>query len=94
VRGLFRLLWRKELVFIADGRECMSLVGYKGAVLSLFLYNIIGSCPDRFIPSGCEFLKYADALVVYMAHKLFNVARGLVKTADTSLNVFFSSMKT
>jgi ribonuclease HI len=35
----------------------MTLVGYKGrpqgSVLSPFLNNIIGSCADRFIPSGC-----------------------------------------
>jgi hypothetical protein len=30
VRLLFLLLWRKELVFFAGGRECMTLVGYKG----------------------------------------------------------------
>jgi hypothetical protein len=70
------------LVFFAGGQDCMTLVGYKGlpqgSVLSPFLYNIIGSCADRFIPSGCEFLQYADDLVVYMAHRLFNVARGLV----------------
>jgi hypothetical protein len=29
---------------------------------------------------------------MYMAHRLFNVARRLVQTACTSLNVFFSSM--
>jgi hypothetical protein len=61
----------------------MTLVGYKGipqdSVLSPFLYNIIGSCADRFIPSGCGFLQYADDLVVYMAQRLFNVARGLVQ---------------
>jgi hypothetical protein len=74
----------------------MTLVGYKGlaqgSVLSLFLYNIIGSCADRFISSGCGFLEYADDLVEYMAHRLFNVARRLVQTACTSLNVFFSSI--
>jgi hypothetical protein len=74
----------------------MTLVGYKGlpqgSVLSPLLYNIIGSCVDRFIPSGCGFLQYAFDLVVYMAHTLFNVARGLVQTACISLNVFFSSM--
>jgi hypothetical protein len=31
-------------------------------------------------------------VAVYMAHILFNVARGLVQTACISLNVFFSSM--
>jgi hypothetical protein len=82
VRFLFRLLWRKELVFFAGGLECMTLVGYKGlpqgSVLSPFLYNIIGSCADRFIPAGCGFLQYADDLVVYMAHRLFSVANGLL----------------
>jgi hypothetical protein len=76
----------------------MTLIGYKGLpqglVLNPFLYNIIGSCADRFIPSGCGFLQYADDLVVYMAqaHRLFSVANGLVQTTCTSLNVFFSSM--
>jgi hypothetical protein len=74
----------------------MTLVGYKGlpqcSVLSPFLYNIIGSSADRFIPSGCEFFQFADDLVVCMAHRLFNLAHGLVQTACTSFNVFFSSM--
>jgi hypothetical protein len=64
VRYLFRLLWRKVLVFFGGGRECMTIVGYKGlpqgSVFSPFLYNIIGSCADRFIPSGCGFSQYAD----------------------------------
>jgi hypothetical protein len=85
VRLLFRLLWRKVLVFFSGGRECMTLFGYKGlpqgSVLSSFLCNIIGSCADRFIPSGCRFLQYADDVMVFMAHRLFNVARGLVQTA-------------
>jgi hypothetical protein len=96
VRFLIRLLWREVLVFFAGGRECMTLVGYKGltkgSVLSPFLFNIIGSCADRFIPSGCDFLQYADDLVVYVVHRLFNVPLELVQTAYTSLNVFFSSM--
>jgi hypothetical protein len=65
----------------------MTLLGYKGLpqglVLSPFLYNIMGSYADRFISSGCRFLQYADDLVVYVAHRLFNVARGLVQTACT-----------
>jgi hypothetical protein len=48
----------------------MTLFGYKGLVLSPFVYNTIGSGADRFIPSGCGFLQYADYLVVYMAHSL------------------------
>jgi hypothetical protein len=74
----------------------MTLVGYKGLpqglVLSPFVYNIIWPCAARFIPSRCRFLQYADDLVVYMVHRLFDVAHGLVQTACTSLNVFFSSM--
>jgi hypothetical protein len=74
----------------------MTLVGYKGlpqgTVLSPFLYNIIESCPHRFIPSESGFFQYADDLVVYMAHRLLNVARELVQIACTLLNVFFSSI--
>jgi hypothetical protein len=59
--GIGFLYWRQEMY--------MTLVGYKGlpqgSVLSPFLYNIIGSCADRFISSGCGFLQYADDLVVY-----------------------------
>jgi hypothetical protein len=44
--------------FFVVGRECLTLVGYKGLsqglVLSLFLFNIIGSC-------------HLDDLVMYMA---------------------------
>jgi hypothetical protein len=57
--------------------QCMTSAGYKGlpqgSVLSPFLYNIIESWADRFIPSGCGFLQYADDLVVYMAHRLINI---------------------
>jgi hypothetical protein len=61
----------------------MTLVGYtgfpQGSTLSLFLHKIIGSCANKFIPSGCGFLQYADDLV-------------MIQTACTSLNVFFSYM--
>jgi hypothetical protein len=71
----------------------MTLVGNKGlpqgSVLSPFLYNVIGSCADRFVPAGCGFLQYADDLVVYVAHRLIGVVRGLIQTACTSLGVFF-----
>jgi hypothetical protein len=47
---LYRLLWRKELVFFADGREYMTLIGYKGrpqrSGLSPFLYNVLRSFID------------------------------------------------
>jgi hypothetical protein len=47
----------------------MTLNGYKGlpqgSVLSPFLYNLLRSGMDRFLPSGYDFLKYADPIVVY-----------------------------
>jgi hypothetical protein len=74
----------------------MTLIGYRnlpqGSVLISFLYNVIGSCADRFVPAGCSFLQYADNLVVYVTHRLIEVARGLIQTACTLLGVFFSSM--
>jgi hypothetical protein len=66
-------------------KKCITLVGYKslpqGSVLSPFKYNIIGSCADRFIPTGCGFRQNADDLVVYKYR--------LVQTYWTSLNIFF-----
>jgi Reverse transcriptase (RNA-dependent DNA polymerase) len=74
---LDRLLWRKLLVFFAGGREYMTLIGYnglpQGSVLSSFVYNVIGSCADRFVPAGCGFLQYADDFVVYVAHRLIGI---------------------
>jgi hypothetical protein len=97
VRFLFRQMWRKVLVFSAGGRECMTLVGYKdlprGSVLSPFLYNIIGSCSDRFIPSGCGFHQYVDDLLVYMAHRLVNFffsSMGLTISASKSEVILFT----
>jgi hypothetical protein len=96
VRFLARLLWRKVLLFFAGAREYMTLVGYKslprGSVLIHFLYNVIGSCADRFVLDliGCGFLQYADDLVVYVSHRLIEVTLGLAQTV--CLGVFFSSM--
>jgi hypothetical protein len=75
----------------------MTLVGYKdppqGSVLSPFQYNIIGSCADRFIPSGCGFLQYADVwwciVYVYGTQTVYVAWIGLVQTACTSVNVLF-----
>jgi hypothetical protein len=58
-------------MFYAGGREYMTLVGHKGLSQGLvlpFLYNVIGSCADRFVSTGCGFLQYADDLLVYVAH--------------------------
>jgi hypothetical protein len=85
VRFLARLLSRKVLVFFAGGRKYMTLVGYKGLpqglVLSPFLNNFIGSCADIFVPAGCGFLQYADGLVVYVTHRLIEVACALIQAA-------------
>jgi hypothetical protein len=71
----------------------MTLFGYKGlpqgSVLSPFLYNVIGSCADRFVPAGYGFLQYADDLVVYVAHRLIAVARWLVQTCLHVVGCFF-----
>jgi hypothetical protein len=71
----------------------MTLGGYKGlpqgSVLSYFLYNIIGSCVDRFIPSGCEFLQYADDLVVNMAHRFLIWLVDWFKLVQTECFLFF-----
>jgi hypothetical protein len=37
-------------------------------------------------------LQYADDLVVYVAHRLIGVVRGLIKTSYTSFGVFFDSV--
>jgi hypothetical protein len=61
------LLWFKTLVFSVGSAECMTLTGYKGlpqdSVLNPFLYNLLGSGMNRFVPSSCDFLQYTDVLV-------------------------------
>jgi hypothetical protein len=51
---------KKRLVFYVGGIEYMSRTGYKGlpqgSVLSPFLYSLIRSGVDRFIPGGCGIL--------------------------------------
>jgi hypothetical protein len=61
----------------------------KGSVLSPFLYNLLGSDMDRFLPSGCDFLQYADDIVVYSSNHVLQTACALVQTACSSLSVFF-----
>jgi Reverse transcriptase (RNA-dependent DNA polymerase) len=89
-------LWRIELVFHVKNKECMTRVGYKGlpqgSVLSPFLYSLLGSGLDRFILSGCVALQYADDVVIYASHRIFEMARALVQTACTALSVFSGSI--
>jgi hypothetical protein len=63
----------------------MTLTGYKGlpqgSVQSPLLYNLLGSGMNRFIPPGCNFLQYADDIVVYSLHHIFEIASTLVQTA-------------
>jgi hypothetical protein len=58
--------------------------------MSPLLYNVLETGMDRFIPSGCNFLQYADDIVVYSSHHIFKIASTLVQTACSSLSVFFS----
>jgi hypothetical protein len=70
-----------------------SRTGYKGlpqgSVLSPFLYSLLGSGVDRFIPAGI--LQYADDVVVYASHRIVEIARALAQTAcsRSALKVFF-----
>jgi hypothetical protein len=69
IRLLCNLLKKKKLVFYVSGIEYMSRTGYKGlpqgSVLSPFLYNLLESGVDRFIPAGFGIIQYADDVVVY-----------------------------
>jgi hypothetical protein len=72
---IIRLLWnllKKNL----GGLEYMSCTGYKvlpqGSVLSPFLYSLLGSGVDRFIPAGCV-IQYADDVVVYALHRIMEI---------------------
>jgi hypothetical protein len=70
----------------------MTFTGYKGltqgSVLSPCMYIFLGSGMDRFVPSGCNFLQYADDIVVYSSHLVLQTACVLVQTASSSLSVF------
>jgi hypothetical protein len=94
VRFIWSLLWFKTLVFCVGGAECVTLTEYKGlpqgSVLSQFLYNLLGSGMDRFLPSGSDFHQYAHDIVVYSSHHVLQTACALVQTGCSSLSVFFS----
>jgi hypothetical protein len=44
---------------------------------------------DRFVLSGCDFLQYADDIVVYSSHHVLQTACALVQTRHS---VFFFSL--
>jgi hypothetical protein len=67
----------------------MTLTGYKGSGLSPFLFNILGIGMDRFMPSGCSILQYADDAMVYSSHHVLQTACALVQPACSPLSVFF-----
>jgi hypothetical protein len=62
-----------------DGIEYMSHTGYKGlpqvSVLSQFLYSLLGSGVERFIPAGCG----------CASNRIMENARALVQTACSAL---------
>jgi hypothetical protein len=51
-------------------------------VLSPFLYSLLGSGVDRFIPAGCGFVQYSDDVVVYASHRIMEIARALVQPSQ------------
>jgi hypothetical protein len=71
----------------------MTLTGYKGlpqgSVLSPFLYNLLGSGMDRFVPSGCDFLQYADDIVVYSSHHVLQIAHSAFFFASWTHNFLY-----
>jgi hypothetical protein len=93
IRLLRNLLKKKKLVFYVEGIECMSHTGYKGSpqgsILSPFLYSLLGSGVDRFIPAGCGILQYTDDVVGYASHRIMEFARALVQMACSAIKVFF-----
>jgi hypothetical protein len=93
IRLLWNLLKKKKLVFYVGGIEYMSRTGYKGlpqgSVLRPFLYSLLGSGVDRFIPAGCGILQYADDVVVHGSHRIMDIVRALVQTACSALKAFF-----
>jgi hypothetical protein len=66
----------------------MTLTGYRGqpqgSVLSPFLYNLLRSGMNRFVPLGCDFFQYADFIVVFLSHHVLQTACFLVQTACSS----------
>jgi hypothetical protein len=71
---------------------CLSRTGYKGlpqgSVPSPFLYSLLGSGLDRFIPVACRLLQYADDVVENALQRMIEIARALVQTACSALKVF------
>jgi hypothetical protein len=59
----------------------MTLTGYnrqpQGSVLTQFLYNLLEFGMDKFAPSGCNFLQYADDIMVYSSHHVLQTAYAL-----------------
>jgi hypothetical protein len=81
------------MMFYVGVIEYMSRTGYKGlpqgSVLSPFLYSLLGSGGDRFIPAGCGILQYADDVVVYDSHRIMEIARALVANGMLGSQGFF-----
>jgi hypothetical protein len=69
----------------------MTLVGYKGLLQgSVLSYKISLSLAQIDLSQPAVVF---SNLVVYVTHRLIEVAFGLIQTACTSLGVFFSSMR-
>jgi hypothetical protein len=52
-----------------------------GFCFELIFVHLLRSGMDRFVTSGCDFLQYADDIVVYLSHHVLQTACALVQTA-------------
>jgi hypothetical protein len=95
VRFMWSLLWCKTLVVCVGGVDCMTLTEYKGlpqgSVLSLLLYNLLGSGMDRVVSSGCDFLQYADGIVVYSVYSSHYVLQTACALVLVTQCIFFAA---
>jgi hypothetical protein len=93
VRVMWNLLWRKEMVFYCKGQSVAESVEFKGlpqgSALSPFSYGFYTSQADRFLPTRCSILQYADNLAIYAAHYDVGNIQRTIQSACASVNDFF-----
>jgi hypothetical protein len=86
-RKRWSLLWRKTLIFCDGDVDCMIHKDLpQGTVLSPFMYYLLGSGMESFVPSGCNFLQYAGVIVVHSSYHVLHTTCALVQMACLSLS--------
>jgi hypothetical protein len=78
--GIVRFMW--SLLLCKTLVSCVGDAEYDLSVLNPFLYNLLGSGMDRFVPSGCDFLQYAVDIVVYSSHHVLQTTCALVQSLN------------